>query len=79
MDLRRRIGEQSSVKHVHSLIECWQKGTFLIEIGADINRKRDDNGKNVLSTVEDKVVQDVDGTEGTGVSESNRFPARCKD
>lgn len=43
------------------------RGTFLIDIGAQINRQRDDKGKHVLSVVEDKVVQDIDGTEGTGV------------
>lgn len=43
------------------------KGTFLIDIGAQINKQRDDKGKHVLSVVEDKVVQDIDGTEGTGV------------
>ena len=45
-----------------------QKGTFLIDIGAKINKQRDENGKHVLSVVEDKVVQDIDGTEGTGVN-----------
>ncbi|KAL9066190.1 MAG: hypothetical protein Q9161_007716 [Pseudevernia consocians] len=43
------------------------RGTFLIDIGAQINKQRDDKGKHVLSVVEDKVVQDIDGTEGTGV------------
>ncbi|KAL9135517.1 MAG: hypothetical protein Q9175_003287 [Cornicularia normoerica] len=43
-------------------------GTFLIDIGAHINKQRDDKGKHVLSVVEDKVVQDIDGTEGTGGS-----------
>ena len=44
------------------------RGTFLIDIGAQINKQKDDKGKHVLSVVEDKVVQDIDGTEGTGVS-----------
>ncbi|KAL9599739.1 MAG: hypothetical protein Q9219_003622 [cf. Caloplaca sp. 3 TL-2023] len=43
------------------------KGTFLVNIGADICRQKDDKEKYVLSIVEDKVVQDVDGTEGTGI------------
>ncbi|CAF9938728.1 hypothetical protein IMSHALPRED_001066 [Imshaugia aleurites] len=43
------------------------RGTFLIDIGAQINKQRDDKGNHVLSVVEDKVVQDIDGTEGTGV------------
>ena len=45
-----------------------QRGTFLVDIGAQINKQRDSKGKHVLSVVEDKVVQDIDGTEGTGVS-----------
>ena len=54
----------------HHRTDCssWQRGTFLIDIGAQINKQRDDKGKHVLSVVEDKVVQDIDGTEGTGVS-----------
>lgn len=43
------------------------RGTFLVSIGADICRQKDDQDHHVLSTVEDKVVQDVDGTEGTGI------------
>ncbi|KAL8923217.1 MAG: hypothetical protein Q9172_003236 [Xanthocarpia lactea] len=43
------------------------RGTFLVAIGADICRQRNDQGRHVLSTVEDKVVQDVDGSEGTGI------------
>lgn len=38
-----------------------------MSIGADICRQKDDQGRHVLSIVEDKVVQDVDGTEGTGI------------
>ena len=33
----------------------------------DICRQKNDHGQHVLSIVEDKVVQDVDGTEGTGI------------
>ena len=54
--------------HHRTDYSCWQRGTFLIDIGAQINKQRDDKGKHVLSVVEDKVVQDIDGTEGTGVS-----------
>ncbi|KAL8873860.1 MAG: hypothetical protein Q9174_000740 [Haloplaca sp. 1 TL-2023] len=43
------------------------RGTFLVNIGADICRQKDEEGKHILSIVEDKVVQDVDGTEGTGI------------
>lgn len=52
-----------------------QKDTFLIEIGAEICRQRNEKGKHVLSDVEDKVVQDIDGSEGTGVS-VDPFPNR---
>ncbi|KAI9869579.1 MAG: hypothetical protein M1830_005335 [Pleopsidium flavum] len=43
------------------------RGTFLIDIGAQICKQKDENGKHVLGTVQDKVVQDVDGSEGTGI------------
>ena len=42
-----------------------QQNTFLVDIGCD------SNGKHVLSFVEDKVVQDVDGSEGTGTWSQN--------
>ena len=38
----------------------------MIDIGAKINKQKDDKGKHVLSRIEDKVVQDIDGSEGTG-------------
>jgi len=43
------------------------RGTFLIEIGASICKTKDKDGKRVLGTVEDKVVQDITGEEGTGI------------
>ncbi|MCJ1483730.1 hypothetical protein MMC06_003898 [Schaereria dolodes] len=43
------------------------KGTFLISIGAQICRQREEHHKHVLATVQDKVVQDIDGSEGTGI------------
>ncbi|KAI4166881.1 MAG: hypothetical protein LQ343_007674 [Gyalolechia ehrenbergii] len=43
------------------------RGTFLVSIGADISRQKDNQDRYVLSIIEDKVVQDVDGTEGTGI------------
>lgn len=44
------------------------KNTFLIRIGGDICSTKDSKtGGRVLDTVEDKVVQDVVGEEGTGV------------
>ena len=50
-----------------STTETWQKVNFLVSIGVDICRTKDPNdGSYVLAKVKDKVVQDVDGTEGTG-------------
>ncbi|KAF4556052.1 6-phosphogluconate dehydrogenase-like protein 1 [Elsinoe fawcettii] len=44
------------------------KGTFLVNIGIRICTAKDPNtGERVLRTVEDKVVQDVTGEEGTGI------------
>lgn len=44
------------------------RGTFLVDIGADICRTKDKKtGERVLGTVEDKVVQDITGEEGTGI------------
>lgn len=53
--------------------EKWNKsgelqGTFLISISADICRMNDPKtGEKVVNTVEDKVVQDFTGEEGTGI------------
>jgi len=45
------------------------KNNFLVSIGSDICLQRDphDNSKHVLADILDKVVQDADDTEGTGV------------
>lgn len=43
------------------------RGTFLIKIGADICRTTNKGGYHVLQEVEDKVVQDYTGEEGTGI------------
>ncbi|EME46804.1 hypothetical protein DOTSEDRAFT_70693 [Dothistroma septosporum NZE10] len=43
------------------------QGTFLVRIGADICLTKDDKGNRVLDSVEDKVVQDFTGEEGTGI------------
>lgn len=44
------------------------RDNFLIDIGADICRTRDPNtGGHVLANVRDKVVQDADDSEGTGI------------
>ena len=44
-----------------------QKSTFLVDIGAKICRQKDEKGEHVLSLIQDKVVQDIDGSEGTGL------------
>jgi 6-phosphogluconate dehydrogenase len=44
-----------------------QKNTFLVQIGANICEKKDKEGHHVLSDVQDKVVQDISGEEGTGI------------
>lgn len=44
-----------------------QRGTFLVDIGAQICKTKHKRGQHVLAEVQDKVVQDVDGSEGTGV------------
>lgn len=38
-----------------------------MKIGADICEQKDNKGHHVLGDVQDKVVQDIDGTEGTGI------------
>ncbi|KAI9673580.1 MAG: hypothetical protein M1817_002216 [Caeruleum heppii] len=43
------------------------RNCFLVDIGAQICRQKDREGTYVLGKVQDKVVQDVDGSEGTGV------------
>ncbi|KAH8817276.1 6-phosphogluconate dehydrogenase [Xylogone sp. PMI_703] len=42
------------------------KDCFLIAIGINVMRAKDESGKKVLGYVRDKVVQDVDESEGTG-------------
>ncbi|KAF2090047.1 6-phosphogluconate dehydrogenase C-terminal domain-like protein [Saccharata proteae CBS 121410] len=63
-----------SDEEMGDVFEAWNKdgelrGTFLIWIGADICRTKDKsrNDEYVLDTVEDKVVQDITGEEGTGI------------
>ena len=63
-----------SYAEIGDIFEAWNtesdspvKSTFLVAIGVDICRTKDPkHGEYVLSKIEDKVVQDVDGTEGTG-------------
>jgi 6-phosphogluconate dehydrogenase len=61
-----------SLDEVGDVFERWNEsgelqGTFLIRIAADICRAHDKDGGRVLDTVEDKVVQDFTGEEGTGI------------
>ena len=65
-------GLQLGYEEVGDIFESWNKegplhDTFLVDIGADICRKKNDKGEFVLTHVKDKVVQDVDESEGTGI------------
>lgn len=60
-----------SYAEVADIFEAWNKSgplhdCFLVDIGAGICRTKNDKGEYVLEHVRDKVVQDVDETEGTG-------------
>lgn len=74
------VSLSNETTNYHSLL-LLQKGTFLIKIGIDICRTKDkETGERVLATVEDKVVQDFTGEEGTGIwsneeSVENHVPA----
>lgn len=64
-------GLQLSYEEVADIFESWNKDgplrdCFLVGIGANICRTKNDKGEYVLAHVRDKVVQDVDETEGTG-------------
>jgi 6-phosphogluconate dehydrogenase len=64
-------GMQLSYDEAAEVFAKWNKSeelrnTFLIYIAVDINKTRDSQGEHVLGHVQDKVVQDVDNTEGTG-------------
>jgi 6-phosphogluconate dehydrogenase len=62
-----------SYEEIADVFEQWNKegqlqDNFLVDIGREICRTKDPNtGTYVLANVRDKVVQDADGTEGTGV------------
>ncbi|KAM0543729.1 hypothetical protein ACHAPJ_012178 [Fusarium lateritium] len=64
-------GLQLSYEEAASVFGKWNQShelfnTFLIYIAVDINRTKDSKGHYVLCQIQDKVVQDVDNTEGTG-------------
>jgi 6-phosphogluconate dehydrogenase len=57
---------------IADVFTAWNKDgplntNFLVAIGADILRTKHENGHYVLDEIRDKVVQDVDNTEGTGM------------
>ena len=68
-----RSGLGMNENEIADTLESWNsdgelKNTFLIKIGVDICRTVDKNtNQRVLDTVEDKVVQDFTGEEGTGI------------
>ncbi|KAK4961774.1 hypothetical protein LTR10_002265 [Elasticomyces elasticus] len=67
-----RTGLGMSLEEISGVFDDWNskgelQGTFLIWISRDICRTKNGNGQYVLDTVEDKVVQDYTGEEGTGV------------
>ncbi|TKA67671.1 hypothetical protein B0A55_08646 [Friedmanniomyces simplex] len=67
-----RTGLGMNLDEIGEVFDQWNstgelQGTFLIWISRDICRTKDDKGNRVLDTVEDKVVQDYTGEEGTGV------------
>lgn len=64
-------GLQLSSEEAAGVFEKWNQtpelyNTFLIYSAVDINRTKDEKGRYILGRVQDKVVQDVDNTEGTG-------------
>lgn len=66
------VGFGMSYDEIGEAFTRWNKegpfrGTFLVSIGADICKAKDKDGNKVLGKVEDKVVQDITGEEGTGV------------
>ncbi|KAI7344209.1 6-phosphogluconate dehydrogenase C-terminal domain-like protein, partial [Hortaea werneckii] len=67
-----RIGLGMSLDEIADTYDKWNsdgelKGTFLVWISRDICRKTNAEGQRVLDEVEDKVVQDFTGEEGTGI------------
>ncbi len=69
--MRQAVGMEYD--EIASIFDSWNKkgpleNNFLISIGAEICRTRDPKDNSlVLDKVRDKVVQDVDETEGTGI------------
>ncbi|KAM3491432.1 hypothetical protein MY3957_005292 [Beauveria namnaoensis] len=64
-------GLRMSHDKIADTLESWNntgelRGCLLLGIGADLLRATNDKGEHVLSTIRDKVVQDAEGSEGTG-------------
>ncbi|KAF5540022.1 6-phosphogluconate dehydrogenase [Fusarium phyllophilum] len=77
-------GFQLSYEEAAAVFEEWNQttelyNTFLIYIAVDINRTKDEKGRYVLGRVQDKVVQDVDNTEGTGTWSCEEASQRAAD
>jgi 6-phosphogluconate dehydrogenase len=67
-----RTGLGMNLDEIGDVFDKWNstdelQGTFLIWISRDICRTKNDKGERVLDEVEDKVVQDYTGEEGTGI------------
>jgi 6-phosphogluconate dehydrogenase len=63
---------EMSYEEVGEVFSRWNKtgplrDNFLVDIGADIHRIKDGRGNFILADVRDKVVQDVNESEGTGI------------
>ncbi|KIK61874.1 hypothetical protein GYMLUDRAFT_42285 [Collybiopsis luxurians FD-317 M1] len=61
-----------SFAEIADVFESWNKDglladNFLVGIGVEICRTKDKSGEYVLANIRDKVVQDADDTEGTGI------------
>ncbi|KAI1813521.1 6-phosphogluconate dehydrogenase [Poronia punctata] len=66
---------------VGKILSSWnEKGPlrncFLVSIGSEIERAKDENGERVVSRIRDKVVQDADEEEGTGIWTCEEAAAR---
>ncbi|KAI0459811.1 6-phosphogluconate dehydrogenase [Xylaria acuta] len=60
------------VEEASNIFKSWNdkgplRDCFVVSIGVDIERTKDNGGQHVVSRVRDKVVQDVDEEEGTGI------------
>lgn len=82
MEQGGRTGTSTQTRFTNPPLTISQEGTFLVWIAVDINKAKDKDGERVLGTVEDKVVQDISGEEGTGIwsnecAVAEHVPAPC--